>query len=574
VPQSLTNTRADAGQALALNGRALIAVHEQIVGVLRQRLGANHGQLFAAARVQPDGSVAWTTPSMAEPVIGAAQLSADEREKLQARSERMVSEIQGLAEQLRGEGPAAQVVAQMLDGAVRQPPGEWLYSVGGKPVLVMWGHAVAGSAAALAPLAPSTPSTPLALGNQAAAAAPPPLGAPSLAAAAPSGKAPPPISAPGATAAAGPSTATAAATATVTDNATDTDTAADHAAARRWLPWALLGALAVIILLWGLKSCSDLVPADPALAEKLTEAEVRNQALEGEIARQRSATPAQQCVPDAAPVARAPEPPAAAPEPSVSAAAPPPELQPAAPPRPAASAAPARPKPPPATPPPAPPFAATKPEKPPAAEPESPRAAAPSAAPRQACKPHSPGDEPEVVMVIDGSGSMRKPMGATTRLEAAKRAAESMIRSLPADVEVGLVDFSACSQVRRDKFYPAAQRGALVGEIDALAPKRGTPLADAIRRAGAVASDSAPSVIVVVSDGGDSCGGDPCAAAASVRASKPNVTINVIDLSESPTERQVLQCVARAGGGRVLSPGDPIDMNRKMKEAAAVASCP
>jgi Mg-chelatase subunit ChlD len=227
--------------------------------------------------------------------------------------------------------------------------------------------------------------------------------------------------------------------------------------------------------------------------------------------------------------------------------------------------------------PPAPPPRAEAPKPaPPPPAPEAPRAKPPAEPPRStACKPRQPGDEPEVVMIFDASGSMRQPFGSSpSRLDAAKRAAESMIRALPADVDVGLVDFSACGQVRRDKFYPSAQRGALVGEVNGLAPKQGTPLADAIRRAGTVASDSAASVLVIVSDGGDSCGGDPCAMARSVKASKPNVTINVIDLSETPQDRQVLQCIASAGGGRLLSPGDPVDMNRKMREAAGAANCP
>jgi Mg-chelatase subunit ChlD len=170
---------------------------------------------------------------------------------------------------------------------------------------------------------------------------------------------------------------------------------------------------------------------------------------------------------------------------------------------------------------------------------------------------------------------MRSPFGAgMSRLDAAKRAADAMIRSLPADVDVGLVDFTACNQVRRDKFYSAAQRGALIGEINGLSPKQGTPLAQAIQRAGRVASDSAESVLVIVSDGADSCGGDPCATARALRAQKPNLTINVIDLADTPRERQVLQCIASAGGGRVLRPGDPLDMNRKMKEAVGSASCP
>jgi Mg-chelatase subunit ChlD len=223
---------------------------------------------------------------------------------------------------------------------------------------------------------------------------------------------------------------------------------------------------------------------------------------------------------------------------------------------------------------------------PPASVPEAPRAPVPPAsqpapAPRgeaparPACKPRRAGDEPELVVIFDASGSMRSPIaGGTTRLDAAKRSAASLIRGLPPDVDVGLVEFSACGQVRRDRFYPSAQRGALIGEIDALAPKQGTPLADALRRAGTVASDSAESTIVVVSDGGDSCGGDPCAVARSIRGAKPNVTINVLDMSETPRDRQVLQCIAQAGGGRVLSPGDAADMTRKMREAAGSANCP
>jgi Mg-chelatase subunit ChlD len=423
----------------------------------------------------------------------------------------LLGEIRGLALQLRGEGPASQVLAQMLERAAQQPPGEWLYSVGGKPVLVMWGHAAPG-ATVPGPEAPVPVPTVAAAPANLAPSVPPPV---------------PPLITTG-------------------------------KPWKRWLLWGLLALLLLALLLWGLRRCSESPQADAGLDEQIAQAEARNQALEEELARKRVQAPQMQCVPDAPPrAAPAPEPPASAPEPP-AAAPPPPASQPAIakPAPPAASVAPApAPKPPPA----------------PASQPEAPRAAAsaPPAASRQACKSRQPGDEPEVVMIVDASASMRQPFGSSpSRLDAAKRAAEAMIRALPSDVDVGLVDFGACGQVRRDKFYPAAQRGAL------LAPKQGTPLADAIKRAGTVASDSATSVLVIVSDGGDSCGGDACAMARSLKAGKPNVIINVIDLSDSPRDRQVLQCIASAGGGRLLSPADPADMNRKMKEAAGAANCP
>lgn len=177
-------------------------------------------------------------------------------------------------------------------------------------------------------------------------------------------------------------------------------------------------------------------------------------------------------------------------------------------------------------------------------------------------------------MIVDASGSMNERFGAGgTRLDAAKRASDAMIRGLPNDVSVGLVDFAACGQVRRDKLYASGERGALIGSINGLTPKGGTPLAAAIKRTGSVITDSADGVVVIVSDGDDSCGGDPCAEARALRAQRPKVIINVIDLSDNAKDKQVLQCVANAGGGRLLSPGDPVELNRKLKEAVTSVAC-
>ncbi|HYN58065.1 MAG TPA: VWA domain-containing protein, partial [Rubrivivax sp.] len=540
VPQSLIKTPRNTAQALEVNGRSLVASHDQISNILKSRLGQNHGELLAQPRIGVDGDIAWSS-GLQGPVTPATELPEEDRAKLLQRAERLRAEIRGLAEQMRAEGPAAQVVAQILERALQVPPGDWLYSVGGKPVYVMWGHAATGTAPA--PLPQATPQVPAAAPVAAATGATfasgeaPPLPPPPLP------PAPPPPGRGGSW--------------------------------KRWVGLGLLGLLLLALLFFGLKRCG--ASQDEDLRARIAEAEARNRALEEELARKRAAQ--MMCVADPpAPAASAPEPPAPAPEPPASApepaaSVPEPALVPPAP----VPSAPAARKPP--APPerpasrPAPPKPAVVPPSAPA---PVPRSEAPLPPPqRQACKPRQPGDEPEVVLIVDASGSMRSPFGAgMSRLDAAKRAADAMIRGLPADVDVGLVDFTACNQVRRDKFYSAAQRGALIGEINGLSPKQGTPLAQAIERAGRVASDSADSVLVIVSDGADSCGGDPCATARALRAQKPNLKINVIDLADTPRERQVLQCIASAGGGRVLRPGDPLDMNRKMKEAVGSASCP
>lgn len=170
--------------------------------------------------------------------------------------------------------------------------------------------------------------------------------------------------------------------------------------------------------------------------------------------------------------------------------------------------------------------------------------------------------------MVDGSGSMNEPyLGAASRMDLAKRSIATIVANLPPDVNVGLVDFQSCAQVRRQKFYSPAERPELLGEINGLRPFQGTPLARSIERAGNIASGDVETTVVIVSDGDDTCGGDPCAAARAAKAAKPKLTINIVDLS-GERGRAVVQCVAQATGGRVLAPNTPAEVTRAMREAS------
>lgn len=179
---------------------------------------------------------------------------------------------------------------------------------------------------------------------------------------------------------------------------------------------------------------------------------------------------------------------------------------------------------------------------------------------------YPPGKEPEVVLIVDGSGSMNETFHDSTKIGMARRSIANLANSLPPPVSIGLIDFNGCSNVVRHDFYDAGRRGELIRKVQGLSPSGGTPLARSIERAGNVVSSIAPATIIVVSDGEDTCSGDPCAAARSVKAHKPNVTINVVDISNG-SGGQVLQCIAGATGGRVLSPQSGADMINKMQQA-------
>ena len=212
----------------------------------------------------------------------------------------------------------------------------------------------------------------------------------------------------------------------------------------------------------------------------------------------------------------------------------------------------------------------------------------------------TPEEAPDAAIVLDASGSMRLPASASlseiqgvlsqlgplgmlggaifgqvaggpTRLEAAKRGVNSVVGSMPNDVDVGLVTLQRCPNANNEGFFSGAERGRLYARVNALSPMQGTPLAQGILQAGQMVDGvKAPAVMVVISDGDDSCGGDPCAAARQLREAKPLLKINVVDILGNGA----LSCLAHATGGQVLKPGDGVAFEKAIKQAAQDAIKP
>lgn len=214
----------------------------------------------------------------------------------------------------------------------------------------------------------------------------------------------------------------------------------------------------------------------------------------------------------------------------------------------------------------------------------------------------TPEEAPDVAIVLDSSGSMGFPASMTntdvrseiarqimqgvfgpaagmmmprhsgpSRLEEAKKGINNVVRSLPGDIDVGLVVLKRCPMADNLGFFAPSQRGALTRQVDGLRPMQGTPLAQGIEQAGAMVDGvKAPGVIVVISDGEDSCGGDPCQAARALKAAKPKVTINVVDIVGSNAAR----CVAQVTGGQILTPEDGLAFEKTIRKATTEALKP
>ena len=206
---------------------------------------------------------------------------------------------------------------------------------------------------------------------------------------------------------------------------------------------------------------------------------------------------------------------------------------------------------------------------------------------------------PEVAVVFDHSGSMRLNIATTPeqekqimqagsnnlllqllgsmpnsvlnlvdkeprRITVAKKAVTDVVKRLPSDVNAGLVTLGNCPNALNRGFFKSNQRGALLGQIDRLEPERGTPLADAIWRAGSMVDGvKRESMILVVTDGDESCDGDPCAIARELAAAKPLLTINVVDIGNSGAGN----CLASAGRGKVFTARTAAELDAGVRRA-------
>lgn len=144
-----------------------------------------------------------------------------------------------------------------------------------------------------------------------------------------------------------------------------------------------------------------------------------------------------------------------------------------------------------------------------------------------------------VLLVLDASGSMtaRMPDGRT-RFEAARAAIGDMLAKLPDDVRVGLRVYGHKSKPAEKNcedtglvtpFDPAGQnRASMLARVGGLQALGYTPITLSLRRAAEdIAKEpSAERVVVLVSDGRETCKADPCAAAKALAAADVKLVVS------------------------------------------------
>jgi len=156
-----------------------------------------------------------------------------------------------------------------------------------------------------------------------------------------------------------------------------------------------------------------------------------------------------------------------------------------------------------------------------------------------------------------------------SRIAVAKDARTRLAADTDPDITFDFYTFAQCGAPDYLGRFEPGERQALMRRIRSVGLGPSTALADAINGIAQRLSgepDSGEDInIVLLSDGMDTCSGDPCAAARRLNASHPDIPINVVALSRSIG---AVQCVADATGGAFYPASEAGNVIQSIREAA------
>lgn len=188
-----------------------------------------------------------------------------------------------------------------------------------------------------------------------------------------------------------------------------------------------------------------------------------------------------------------------------------------------------------------------------------------------------------VELILDSSGSMAElTTDGEPRIDAAKSVLNEVIEAIPEDrpgVNVGFRVFGhegnnteagkaeSCASTELRVPIEGVNKGALREQTEAYQPVGWTPITLALTEAAQdfePGGESITNALVMVTDGLETCDGDPCAAATAIAESEVQGTIYVIGLGNTPEELNILRCIADNSGGQLFGAGNAGELSNAL----------
>ncbi|MEW9034060.1 MAG: VWA domain-containing protein, partial [Planifilum fimeticola] len=183
-----------------------------------------------------------------------------------------------------------------------------------------------------------------------------------------------------------------------------------------------------------------------------------------------------------------------------------------------------------------------------------------------------------VEILLDASGSMAGRVSGGVKMDLARKAIRNFVSQLPEDARVALRVYGhKGSNQQKDKalsckstevVYPlgAYDESSFQDSLNQFRPTGWTPLAAAMEQAKndlrGNTGENVENIIYVVSDGIETCGGDPVKAAKELHRSEIQAIVNIIGFDVDDAGQRALKKVAEAGGGTYQTARSGTELNQ------------
>jgi hypothetical protein len=185
-------------------------------------------------------------------------------------------------------------------------------------------------------------------------------------------------------------------------------------------------------------------------------------------------------------------------------------------------------------------------------------------------------------IILDCSGSMRSPLGKSTRIGTARQVLRDVLAKIPDDFNVGLRVYAhryswkdmqhSCTDTELLLPIRKLDRQRILSTVDNLKPRGDTPLVYSVRQTPADLKAVGGGSVIVITDGQETCHGDPVKAAEELKAAAIPVTLNIVGFTLKGKEKEdverLMSPFAEATGGHYYYAEDGEALARALSTAA------
>ncbi|QFT87764.1 von Willebrand factor type A domain protein [Bacillus sp. THAF10] len=192
-------------------------------------------------------------------------------------------------------------------------------------------------------------------------------------------------------------------------------------------------------------------------------------------------------------------------------------------------------------------------------------------------------DQYNVIIALDASGSMANYIGDKTMMDIAKEAINEYVGSLPENANVGLRVYGhegtgsdadkqlSCDANELIYELGSFDKSSFETALNPIKPAGWTPLASALEQSAEdlkkFSSENSRNVIYFVSDGIETCDGNPVEAAKAAKASGMDPIVNIIGFGVNNEDSKKLKEIADAAGGNYADVHNQSQLNEQFSKS-------